>query len=88
MFYSVKILQDISYFSVLVIVSEVLPKEKKQKEEKFSLLGQCTADLMPLLQGSSFSVLLSHTCYIIMLYNYHCHNCYQTVCYLTPQSIR
>lgn len=32
-------------------VIEILPKEKKQKEEKTVILGQCTVDLFPLLQG-------------------------------------
>lgn len=36
-------------FSVTVI--EVLPKEKKQKEEKITPLGQATVDLLPLLKG-------------------------------------
>ena len=30
---------------------EVLPKEKKQKEEKTVLLGQFTVDLLPLVKG-------------------------------------
>ena len=34
-----------------VTVVEVLPKEKKQKEEKTVLLGQCTIDLLPLVKG-------------------------------------
>lgn len=32
-------------------VIEVLPKEKKQKEEKITPLGQATVDLLPLLKG-------------------------------------
>lgn len=32
-------------------VVEVLPKEKKQKEEKTVLLGQFTVDLLPLVKG-------------------------------------
>lgn len=32
---------------------EVLPKEKKQKEEKTYLLGQCTIDLLPLVKGET-----------------------------------
>lgn len=35
----------------LVTVTEVLPKEKKQKEEKTAQLGQCTVDLLPLVKG-------------------------------------
>jgi hypothetical protein len=36
-----------------VTVIEVLPKEKKQKEEKITPLGQATVDLLPLLKGIS-----------------------------------
>lgn len=42
-----KLLNDI----FTVTVTEVLPKEKKQKEEKTAQLGQCTVDLLPLVKG-------------------------------------
>jgi hypothetical protein len=32
-------------------VIEVLPKEKKQKEEKTAVIGQAIVDLLPLLHG-------------------------------------
>ena len=35
-------------FLFLVTIIEVLPKEKKQKEEKTAQLSQCTVDLFPL----------------------------------------
>ncbi|XP_068764853.1 cilia- and flagella-associated protein 70 isoform X1 [Struthio camelus] len=42
---------------VLLTVTEVLPKEKRQKEEKTIPLGQAVVDLLPLLQGQcSFTV--------------------------------
>ena len=37
---------------------EVLPKDKKQKEEKTKLLGQATVDLLPYVLGK----LSSETC--------------------------
>lgn len=37
---------------VSVTVIEVLPKEKKQKEEKIVTLGQAILDLLPLLEGA------------------------------------
>nr|XP_006824936.1 PREDICTED: tetratricopeptide repeat protein 18-like [Saccoglossus kowalevskii] len=46
-------LDEISYKPVLVSVIEVLPKEKKQKEEKTVALGQSTVDLLPLLRGET-----------------------------------
>lgn len=39
-----------SSFLVVSIV-EVLPKEKKQKEEKVSILSQCSVDLFPLFNA-------------------------------------
>ncbi|XP_038074225.1 cilia- and flagella-associated protein 70-like isoform X4 [Patiria miniata] len=47
------VLDEIAFKPVLVTVVEVLPKEKKQKEEKTVLLGQCTVDLLPLVQGET-----------------------------------
>ena len=35
----------------LVTGTEVLQKDKKQKEEKTAQLGQCTVDLLPLVKG-------------------------------------
>ncbi|XP_063957993.1 cilia- and flagella-associated protein 70-like isoform X2 [Lytechinus pictus] len=47
------IIDEIAYKPVLVTFVEVLPKEKKQKEEKTVLLGQCTIDLLPLVKGET-----------------------------------
>ncbi|XP_058013462.1 cilia- and flagella-associated protein 70 isoform X2 [Ahaetulla prasina] len=44
-------LDDIAQKPVIFTVIEVLPKEKKQKDEKVVSLGQAVADLLPLLQG-------------------------------------
>ena len=42
-------LDDIASKPLLISFIEVLPKEKKQKEEKTQLLGQCTVDMLPLV---------------------------------------
>uniref|UniRef100_A0A8W8HWM7 Tetratricopeptide repeat protein 18 n=1 Tax=Magallana gigas TaxID=29159 RepID=A0A8W8HWM7_MAGGI len=47
------VLDEISYKPVVLTVTEVLPKEKKQKEEKTAQLGQCTVDLLPLVKGAT-----------------------------------
>lgn len=53
-------LDSISYKPVVVTVVEVLPKDKKGKEEKINILGQSCIDLLPLLHGETkFSVMLS-----------------------------
>ena len=39
----------VCYWAVSVI--ELLPKDKKAKEEKINIIGQVTIDLMPLLTG-------------------------------------
>nr|XP_033770592.1 cilia- and flagella-associated protein 70 isoform X2 [Geotrypetes seraphini] len=44
-------LDDIAHKPVIFTVFEILSKEKKQKEEKATTLGQASAELFPLLQG-------------------------------------
>ena len=39
------------YHSFSVNILEVLPKDKKAKEEKTAVLGQATFDLLPVLMG-------------------------------------
>ncbi|XP_041353572.1 cilia- and flagella-associated protein 70-like isoform X3 [Gigantopelta aegis] len=46
-------LDEIANRPVVLTFIEVLPKEKRQKEEKTILLGQCTVDLLPLLKGET-----------------------------------
>lgn len=51
-------LDSISYKPVTVTVIEVLPKDKKGKEEKTNVLGQSCIDLLPLLHGETkFSII-------------------------------
>ncbi|XP_072125634.1 cilia- and flagella-associated protein 70 isoform X1 [Mobula birostris] len=44
-------LDNLVHKPVLLTVLEVLPKEKKKKDEKAVVLGQATVDLLPLVQG-------------------------------------
>uniref|UniRef100_H3AYL6 Cilia and flagella associated protein 70 n=1 Tax=Latimeria chalumnae TaxID=7897 RepID=H3AYL6_LATCH len=44
-------LDDIAHKPFILTIVEILPKERKQKEEKTAVLAQATVDLLPLLQG-------------------------------------
>uniref|UniRef100_A0A8C5VL61 Cilia and flagella associated protein 70 n=1 Tax=Microcebus murinus TaxID=30608 RepID=A0A8C5VL61_MICMU len=44
-------LDDLARKPVFLTVTEVLPKERRQKEEKTLILGQAVVDLLPLLAG-------------------------------------
>ncbi|KAL8608639.1 hypothetical protein ACOMHN_002868 [Nucella lapillus] len=46
-------LEEIAYKPVVLTVIEVMPKERRQKEEKTNTLGQCTVDLLPLVKGET-----------------------------------
>ncbi|XP_050998635.1 cilia- and flagella-associated protein 70 [Acomys russatus] len=44
-------LDDLAHKPLFLTMTEVLPKEKKQKDEKTLTLGQAVVDLLPLLEG-------------------------------------
>ncbi|XP_067859836.1 cilia- and flagella-associated protein 70 [Heptranchias perlo] len=44
-------LDNLVHKPVILTIIEVLPKEKKKKDEKTVVLGQATMDLLPLVQG-------------------------------------
>ncbi|KAM5139655.1 cilia- and flagella-associated protein 70 isoform 1-T1 [Callospermophilus lateralis] len=46
-------LNDLAHNPIFLTVTEVLQKEKKQKDEKNLILGQAVVDLLPLLEGES-----------------------------------
>ncbi|KAK2508124.1 hypothetical protein MC885_003700, partial [Smutsia gigantea] len=53
-------LDDIAHKPVFLTMTEVLPKEKKQKDEKTLIVGQAVVDLLPLLEGeSSFETMVT-----------------------------
>ncbi|XP_066915368.1 cilia- and flagella-associated protein 70-like [Clytia hemisphaerica] len=51
------VLDEIAQTPVVVTFNEILPKDKKAKEEKTNTVGKCCIDLLPLLKGeTNFSV--------------------------------
>lgn len=50
-------LDDLAHKPLFLTVTEVLPKEKKQKDEKTLILGQAVVDLLPLLEGQRRGVI-------------------------------
>lgn len=48
-----KDMDDLAHKPILLTVIEVLPKEKKQKEEKTLVLGQCTVDSLPMFKADT-----------------------------------
>ncbi|XP_060060633.1 cilia- and flagella-associated protein 70 isoform X2 [Erinaceus europaeus] len=46
-------LDDLAHKPVFLTMTEVLPKEKKQKDEKTLVLAQAVVDLLPLIEGET-----------------------------------
>ena len=47
---------ECNWCQFLVTLIEILPKEKKQKEEKSIVLGQASVDMMSMLRGLLFEL--------------------------------
>ena len=57
------------YFAYVILVSifEVLPKDKKAREEKTQLLGVGSLDLLPFLKGTAFIDRMSSLVMLLLL---------------------
>ena len=58
------------FLLLTVTVVEVLPKDKKGKEEKINILGQSCIDLLPLLHGEQLVKVEVFSLSIVLLWYY------------------